>query len=199
MNDIKMFGIGGISAITSRTLTAPMELMKIQQQNKFFPQTSIIQTFHKEGVISLWKGNGVNCMRIFPQNAISYGTYEFSKKYFSPFLSGMISGSIAISIIYPAENLRSRFSLQLQREMIYPSLLSAFRKTPIKQLYNGLSMSLFGYTCFSAFNYSFYETYKKYRVDVDITNFDVSLTNLSFKKDDKNAYKKNKDLFDKTY
>lgn len=33
----------------------------------------------------------------------------------------------------------------------------------------------------------YYETYKKYRVDVDINDFD------------KNAYKKNKDLFDKTH
>ncbi len=33
----------------------------------------------------------------------------------------------------------------------------------------------------------YYETYKKYTIDVDINNFD------------KNAYKKNKDLFDKTY
>jgi solute carrier family 25 (mitochondrial phosphate transporter), member 23/24/25/41 len=162
MNDISMFFIGGISAITSRTLTAPMELMKIQQQNKFFAQTSIKQTFHKEGIKSFWKGNGVNCLRIFPQNAISYGTYEYTKKHINPFLSGMISGTLAISLIYPAENLRSRFSLQLKNEIIYPSLLSAFKNIPIRQLYQGLSMSLFGYTSFTAFNYAFYEEYKKY-------------------------------------
>ena len=33
----------------------------------------------------------------------------------------------------------------------------------------------------------YYETYRKYTIDVDINNFD------------KDAYKKNKDLFDKTY
>lgn len=162
MNDISMFFIGGMSAIISRTLTAPMELMKIQQQNKFFPQTSIIQTFQNEGIKSLWKGNQINCLRIFPQNAISYGTYEYTKKHIHPFLSGMIAGTLAITIIYPAENLRSRFSLQLKNEIIYPSLLSAFHKTPIRQLYQGLPMSLFGYTTFTTLNYAFYEEYKKY-------------------------------------
>lgn len=162
MDDIKLFLIGGISATISRTLTAPMELMKIQQQNKFFAQTSIIQTFQNEGIKSLWKGNQINCLRIFPQNAISYGTYEYTKKHIHPFLSGIVSGSIAISLIYPAENLRSRFSLQLKTDIIYPSLLFAFRKTSIRELYQGLSISLFGYTAFTALNYAFYEEYKKY-------------------------------------
>jgi len=157
-----MFFIGGLSAIISRTATAPMELMKIQQQNQFFPRSSIRETFYKEGISSLWKGNGINCMRIFPQNAISYGTYEYCKSHFSPFLSGMVAGSISITLIYPAENLRSRFALQLKEHPQYRSLFSAIKHIPIRHLYQGLSMSLFGYTSFTTLNYAFYEFYKDY-------------------------------------
>ena len=72
---ITEFMIGGMSAIISRTLTAPLELYKTQRQNYFIPDATIRSVLRKEGIRYLWKGNYTNCIRAFPQFAITNGIY----------------------------------------------------------------------------------------------------------------------------
>ena len=72
--------VGGLSGVISRTLTAPLELYKIQRQNAFIPNSTIRDVLKKEGIKYLWKGNGTNCIRVFPQTAINYGIFEFCKQ-----------------------------------------------------------------------------------------------------------------------
>ena len=48
---------GGMSAIVSRTATAPLELFKIQRQNSFVPYSTLRAVLQREGVKYLWKGN----------------------------------------------------------------------------------------------------------------------------------------------
>jgi solute carrier family 25 phosphate transporter 23/24/25/41 len=143
------FIIGGIAAIISRTATAPLEIIRIQQQNKYMRQ-SILTTYQREGIRSLFKGNGLNCVRIFPQNAISYGLYEAMKP--NPF-AATIAGTISILAIYPIENLRSRFSLQSVQ-------YNTIRNIRIQSLYGGLMTSLIGYATFTTINYNLYDTLK---------------------------------------
>lgn len=175
--------IGGLSGVISRTITAPLELQKIQQQNRYMPNTTLIEVIKKEGLTGLWKGNYVNSIRIFPQTAINFAVYNFSKSYLfncsflSPikdnsmilnFLSGTIAGLVSMSAIYPLENIRSRLSLQTNKNH-YKSVVDVFRKTPLSQLYNGLRMSLIGFAPYNSLNFMFYgylkshpyfETYK---------------------------------------
>jgi solute carrier family 25 (mitochondrial phosphate transporter), member 23/24/25/41 len=145
------FIIGGIAATISRTVTAPLELLRIQQQNKFMKQ-SILSTYKQEGFKSLFKGNGLNCIRIFPQNAISYGLYEALKP--NPF-AATIAGITAITAIYPIENLRSRFSLQ-------PLQYNTLKNINIRSLYGGLNTSLIGYAAFTTLNYNIYDRLKQH-------------------------------------
>ena len=63
--------IGGLSGVNSRTLTAPLELYKIQRQNTFMPHSTLRAVVKKEGFRYLWKGNATNCIRVFPQSAIN--------------------------------------------------------------------------------------------------------------------------------
>ena len=42
--------IGGLSGIISRTSTSPLELMKMQQQNYFVPNTTFKDVVRKEGI-----------------------------------------------------------------------------------------------------------------------------------------------------
>ena len=113
--------IGGCSGVVSRTLTAPLELYKLQRQNSFMPHSTIKDVIKKEGIRHLWKGNTTNCLRVFPQTAINYYVFEFSKnnifhkienKEIKNFLSGSAGGSISMICTYPLETIRSRLSLQ---------------------------------------------------------------------------------------
>ena len=162
--------IGGISGALSRTLTAPLELNKIQKQNSFMKNNNLSYVIKNEGITKLWKGNMANVIRIFPQMGINYSICQSIKrnifhkskinKDFINFVSAGISGSISIICIYPLENIRTRLSLQTNNKH-YNGILDTFRKTKIRNLYGGLKMSLIGFTPYNAFNFMFYNIYRK--------------------------------------
>lgn len=162
--------IGGIAGVVSRTCTAPIELIKMQQQNKYLPNTTIKDVLKKEGLKGLWKGNYVNSIRIFPQMAINYYFYQLTKNYFTSFdkynvnlrnfLSGTIAGIISMTSIYPLENIRSRLALQTNKDH-YKGVIDVIRKTKIRTLYNGLNMSIIGFAPYNSLNFMIYEFLKK--------------------------------------
>ena len=165
------FIIGGLGAIISRTLTAPIELYRIQRQNYFIPNTKLKSVLEKEGLKYLWKGNGINCLRIFPQMSINWGIFKYldnnitiKNKKFKHLTSAFISGSISMCSIYPLETIRSRLSLQTNHNY-YNSALDAIKKIPINELYGGLRMSILGYAPFNAINFTSYHYYKEHISD----------------------------------
>jgi len=168
--------IGGIAGVISRTMTAPMELYKIQGQNSYMPHSTLRATIQKEGIMGLWKGNYTNCVRIFPQMAINFALYNGFQNYcaaylplamapYTHFIGGAFGGAISMSIVYPLENARSRLSLQ-SKHSHYNGLFDVFRKTPISSLYNGLRMSIIGFVPYSALNFGFFNMYKSW-VSID--------------------------------
>ena len=121
---LKDLVIGGAAGVISRTLTAPLELYKIQAQNNYLKDSNIKNVLHKEGFRYLWKGNLTNCIRAFPQFGISYSVYTFSKEKlfnnisnenYKNIYSGSIAGLFSMSIIYPLETIRTRPSLQMNK------------------------------------------------------------------------------------
>ena len=160
--------IGGTAGIISRTLTAPLELYKIQSQNKYMSESNIKNVLHKEGFRYLWKGNLTNCARAFPQFGISYSVYAFSKDnifnklhndIYKNFLSGGLAGLVSMSFVYPLETIRTRLSLQMNQSH-YNSITNAFKKIKLRELYNGLNISLLGYIPFTGLNFMFFNYYK---------------------------------------
>lgn len=161
--------IGGISGVLSRTCTAPLELYKIQEQNRFIPNTTLIDVIKKEGFHKLWKGNYSNCIRIFPQMAINYYIYNKSSTLFSPtfeknrsinhLLSGCLSGCVSMISIYPLENIRTRLSLQTNNSH-YNGIIDIIMKTKTRELYGGLGMSLLGYIPYNGLSFMFFSYYK---------------------------------------
>ena len=59
--------IGGIGGIISRSAVAPIELTRLQMQNRFIPNSTLKDVYTKEGIRYFWKGNATNCVRVFPQ------------------------------------------------------------------------------------------------------------------------------------
>jgi len=156
------FITGGLSAIVSRTATAPLELFKLQRQNSFMPYSTLRQVIQREGISYLWKGNGTNCIRAFPQFAINYAIFKRAQHHIpiqnqelNNLASGVISGVTAIMCIYPLETARSRLSLQINHNH-YLSLSDALKKMKWQELYGGLRMSIMGFGPYNALNFTFY-------------------------------------------
>ncbi len=168
MDDLKNLFIGGTSSIISRTATSPLEIFRLQRQNPFMPNSTIINVMKVEGLKGLWKGNGTNCIRVFPQYAISYSIYQRTNKFlknndnhnFKNFISGVTAGVISLSIIFPLETARTHLSLQSNKNS-YNGILDVLKKVKFKA-YNGLQLSIIGFPLWNGLNMSSYFYYKKY-------------------------------------
>ena len=178
-NFTKDFLVGGFAGGVSRTITSPLEVTKMLQQNypnyygKSSTFTIIKNIYTQNGLRALFKGNFTNCLRIIPQNATQLAFYNYFKKGFdeklpnhsnlSSFLSASSAGIISYSVIYPLETARSKLSVDISgSNKQYTNLLSTLRYTVknqgVKSLYNGWLISSIGMIpyqgiTFSTFNY----------------------------------------------
>jgi solute carrier family 25 phosphate transporter 23/24/25/41 len=168
--------IGGAAGIISRTLTAPLDLIKMQQQNKYLKDATFNNVIRKEGIRHLWKGNLVNCTRVFPQFAINYAVYEKAKNNFyyvqdsklRNFICGGIGGLVATTATYPLETIRTRMTLQMNKSH-YKTPFDVIRKTSPTTIYKGVGISMVGFSSFSAFNFMFFNKYNDYLNDCGIS------------------------------
>jgi len=158
------FLIGGIGGIVSRSAVAPIELNRIQRQNHFIPNSTLSDVYRKEGLRHFWKGNGTNCIRVFPQLAMNYSVFRkvkpilndnINNEHISNFLGGCVAGSVSILTTYPLETTRTYLSLQTNKNK-YNGVLDALKKIPLKQLYQGSRMSIMGFGGFSGIQYTSY-------------------------------------------
>lgn len=144
-NDIKTFFIeflmGGVSAAVSKTIAAPIELIKLRLQNMdamikagtlTTPYAGISdcasRVTKEEGVKALWKGNGTNVLRYFPTQALNFAFKDYFKRLFGRdknrdgywiwFLgnlaSGGAAGSVSLFFVYSLDYARTRLSNDLK-------------------------------------------------------------------------------------
>lgn len=66
------------------------------------------------GIWSLWRGNGINVLKIAPESAIKFMAYEQAKRFirnsstrelsiYERFFAGSLAGGVSQTIIYPLE------------------------------------------------------------------------------------------------
>ena len=130
------FLISGIVAIISKTVSAPLERVKLlmQSQDELLKRNIInkkydnvlectTRTYKTEGFISFWRGNLANCIRYFPTQAITFAvkkelnavqslnvkkTDSNFKKLLKNLMSGGIAGSISLVFVYSLDYSRTR-------------------------------------------------------------------------------------------
>lgn len=85
---VSSFVAGGVAGAVSRTVVSPFERMKIIFQIQGPGSTAyqgVIPTLTKmwrdEGWRGFMRGNGINCIRIFPYSAVQFSSYTVMKAY----------------------------------------------------------------------------------------------------------------------
>jgi len=132
---------GCLSAVVSRTAVAPLERIKmdmILNHRTGNILTGISQLARKEGILSLWKGNGINLMRVCPHRALNFYSFTVYSNMFAAignkpmpsqletFFSGALAGITASVICFPADMVRTRILGKDGSQ--YKGIINAYRK-----------------------------------------------------------------------
>ncbi|CCE64262.1 hypothetical protein TPHA_0H00520 [Tetrapisispora phaffii CBS 4417] len=132
---------GGLAGAVSRTVVSPFERIKIilQVQKKTAIDqkfnagiyASLKHIFDTEGWKGMFRGNGINCIRIFPYSAIQFIVYQNSMVHlfnngistsvnanrelardYQRLICGSLCGFASVFLTYPIDLIRTRLSIQ---------------------------------------------------------------------------------------
>ncbi|XP_053868302.1 calcium-binding mitochondrial carrier protein SCaMC-3 [Malaclemys terrapin pileata] len=169
---------GAMAGAVSRTGTAPLDRLKVFMQvhasktnnmNVFGGLKGMIQ---EGGVRSLWRGNGINVLKIAPESAIKFMAYEQIKRAIrgqqetlrvqERFVAGSLAGATAQTIIYPMEVLKTRLTLRKtgQYSGVADCAKKILQKEGIRAFYKGYLPNVLGIIPYAGIDLAIYETLK---------------------------------------
>ncbi|KAL3042093.1 hypothetical protein OYC64_020110 [Pagothenia borchgrevinki] len=171
---------GGGAGAVSRTCTAPLDRLKVLMQvhssksNSMHISGGFMQMIREGGVRSLWRGNGINVLKIAPESAIKFMAYEQIKRLMGSnqetlgiaerLVAGSLAGAIAQSSIYPMEVLKTRLALRKtgQYSGIVQCAKHIFQKEGAAAFYKGYVPNMLGIIPYAGIDLAVYETLKNY-------------------------------------
>lgn len=126
------------------------------------------------GLVGMWRGNGINVLKIAPESAIKFAAYEQVKRFikgdskhtltiYERFCAGALAGGISQTAIYPLEVLKTRLALRKTGQ--YKSILDAaykiYRGEGLRSFYRGYIPNILGIIPYAGIDLAVYETLKK--------------------------------------
>lgn len=171
---------GGGAGAVSRTCTAPLDRLKVMMQvygsrtNNMCIMSGLMQMIKEGGTRSLWRGNGINVIKIAPESALKFMAYEQIKRLIGSdketlsilerFVAGSLAGVIAQSTIYPMEVLKTRLALRKtgQYAGISDCAKQIFRKEGLGAFYKGYVPNMLGIIPYAGIDLAVYETLKNH-------------------------------------
>lgn len=164
---------GGIAGAVSRTATAPFDRLKVYlitstKKTNMSGITALYSAMQKiyhqgGGVSAFWVGNGLNIVKIFPESAIKFLSYETAKRVFakhwdkvddqseisgtSRFVAGGVGGITSQLSIYPIETTKTRMmtsASNTSKARVLHTMKDIYLKSGFTAFYRGLPAGLFG-------------------------------------------------------
>uniref|UniRef100_A0A8C4EGC0 EF-hand domain-containing protein n=1 Tax=Dicentrarchus labrax TaxID=13489 RepID=A0A8C4EGC0_DICLA len=176
----KQLSAGAMAGAVSRTGTAPLDRMKVFMQvhssksNKISLVGGFKQMLKEGGLTSLWRGNGINVLKIAPETAIKFMAYEQYKKLLSSepgkvktherFMAGSLAGATAQTAIYPMEVMKTRLTLRKtgQYSGMFDCAKKILKKEGVKAFYKGYIPNILGIIPYAGIDLAVYESLKNY-------------------------------------
>ncbi|XP_066563808.1 calcium-binding mitochondrial carrier protein SCaMC-3b isoform X2 [Amia ocellicauda] len=168
---------GAIAGAVSRTGTAPLDRLKVFLQVQggtlgWRVLGGLRGMVQEGGVRSLWRGNGINVLKIAPETAIKFMAYEQIKRVIrgkegslrvhERFIAGSLAGATAQTVIYPMEVLKTR--LTLRRTGQYSGMMDCagqiLRREGLRAFYKGYLPNMLGIIPYAGIDLAVYETLK---------------------------------------
>jgi solute carrier family 25 phosphate transporter 23/24/25/41 len=148
---------GGLAGILGRTATAPFDRMRVYLQNETqevfsgrearkgdLPKGTLRGTivhfwhgvqilFRTRGLPEFWRGNFIECLRVFPATAAQFGMVEYVKGIFkvvegtktrsdishhARFIAGAVGGMASVAVTFPLGTLKIRMMSAIEGESV---------------------------------------------------------------------------------
>lgn len=188
---------GGIAGAVSRTVVSPFErakiLLQLQGPEAQKAYRGMFPTIHKmyvqEGWRGLFRGNLLNCIRIFPYSAVQYAVFEKCKDWlrhqrgasskdlyaWERLLSGSVGGIVSVAVTYPLDLIRARITVQtaslaklnkgrlVRAPGVWETFTDVYRNEGgFPALYKGIVPTTLGVAPYVAINFALYEKLRDY-------------------------------------
>uniref|UniRef100_A0A2A4JEN3 Calcium-binding mitochondrial carrier protein SCaMC-2 n=1 Tax=Heliothis virescens TaxID=7102 RepID=A0A2A4JEN3_HELVI len=170
---------GGIAGAFSRTCTAPLDRLKVFLQvhpTRENMAGCLARMISEGGIRGLWRGNGINVIKIAPESALKFAAYEQIKRLIKGdkranhpleiherFVAGATAGAMSQTVIYPLEVLKTRLALRKTGQ--YSGILDAAKKIYLREglrcFYKGYIPNILGIVPYAGIDLAVYETLKK--------------------------------------
>ncbi|KAI1289947.1 Mitochondrial coenzyme A transporter SLC25A42 [Halotydeus destructor] len=177
---------GALAGAVAKTVIAPLDRTKINfqiQKKKFSFHEAykfLLESYKKNGLYSLWRGNTATLARVMPFAAINYAAHEQFKRILEAetnaqkkknparsFVAGSLSGVVSTTLTYPLDLARARMAVTGSSE--YRSVRSVFVKTisheGYRALYRGYLPTVLGSIPYSGTGFFAYETLKRFHYE----------------------------------
>lgn len=168
---------GAMAGAVSRTGTAPLDRLKVMMQVHGTKGDSnmlagLKKMVNEGGIRSLWRGNGVNVIKIAPETAMKFWAYEQYKKMFTSesgklgtperFIAGSLAGATAQTSIYPMEVMKTRLAVGKtgQYKGMFDCAKQILRKEGVLAFYKGYIPNILGIIPYAGIDLAIYETLK---------------------------------------
>lgn len=167
------FYVGAAAGILARSITAPLDQIKTQQQVKGISFKDAVDVSRGK----FFRGNVVNCIRAAPQSAIQFGIYPILKDDYNmtKFTAAVAAGACAYTTTYPLELVK----LQLQVSNCSRDALQNIQCFP-KPLFKGFCLSLVSYSLFFGTQLTIFNISKeKYGKEIPVILLSAAASALS--------------------
>lgn len=182
---LKSFLAGGVAGCCAKTITAPIDRLKIlfQAQHSVYANHGFVSGLkaivRHEGWLALYRGNGAMMVRVFPYAAIQFMSYEQYKRIYrgffttNPTVANLFAGSSAgitsVACTYPLDVVRARFAFQVM-ERKYRSIwhcLQVLHQTEggMRGLYRGITATIYGMIPYAGVSFYTFEYLKLFLME----------------------------------
>ncbi|XP_026102481.1 calcium-binding mitochondrial carrier protein SCaMC-3-like isoform X3 [Carassius auratus] len=171
---------GAVAGSVSRTGTAPLDRLKVflqvhgQSSDKGTVWRGLRAMVKEGGLSALWRGNGINVLKIAPETAIKFMAYEQIKRLMrgskeggtlkvqERFVAGSLAGATAQTVIYPMEVLKTRLTLRKtgQYSSVADCAKQILQKEGVLAFYKGYLPNMLGIIPYAGIDLAVYETLK---------------------------------------
>eukprot|EP01029_Cantina_marsupialis_P029088 TRINITY_DN779778_c0_g1_i1.p1 TRINITY_DN779778_c0_g1~~TRINITY_DN779778_c0_g1_i1.p1 ORF type:complete len:271 (+),score=48.57 TRINITY_DN779778_c0_g1_i1:144-956(+) len=169
---------GAVAGVISTFCTYPLDLIRTRvagvvcsRYQGIFP--AIRLTLVEEGITGLWRGCTPTLLGSLPYTAIQFAAYDYfckqagkseafkNNRVAIAVIAGGLAGFVSQTITHPNDTMRRLMQMEVEKASYFQILSKTLKASGVRALYAGVAANLLRIIPNTAFQFGFYEFFKK--------------------------------------